>query len=163
MSDNLELPIKLLREGAIMPYRGSEDAAGLDLCACVGYAQPLRITPGQRYMIPTGVSVAIPRGYYGRVAGRSGLAAKHGVTILAGVIDSDYRGEIFVLVERNSSNMIKLIPDSPYQPISDAPWVVASGDKIAQLIIEKIGMFNPVGVDELPETNRGANGFGSTG
>ncbi len=145
----MELPIKLAK-GATMPARGSKLAAGLDLSANMLEWDDKRvfIKPGERKMISTGVFAAIPVGYYGRVAPRSGLALRHGIDVLAGVIDSDYRGEINVMLINNDSNKV---------------FTVSHGDRIAQLIIEKIAMLEPVQVESLNETKRGDAGYGSTG
>jgi len=90
----IPIRVKLLREGARLPVRATKGSAGADLCCIEGFV----LTPGQRFGVPTGLSVEIPDGYYGRVAPRSGLAARHGIDVLAGVIDSDYRGELIILL-----------------------------------------------------------------
>jgi dUTP pyrophosphatase len=135
--------IVLLSADAKMPLRGSADAAGSDLYAC-GEAT---IAPRSFALINTGIAVAIPRGYYGRVAERSGLACK-GIGIGAGVIDADYRGEVKVLL-RN---------------FTDAPFVIERGMRCAQLIIEKCEIVQFECVESfIDTTDRGANGFGSSG
>ena len=126
-----------------MPARGSALAAGLDVCC----TEDLEIAPGQRVMARTGLAVAIPPGFYGRVAPRSGLAAKKGLDVLAGVIDSDYRGEIVCVLYNTGHEPIKL----------------PAGSKICQLIIEQIITPEAAWATELDETVRGAGGFGSTG
>jgi dUTP pyrophosphatase len=110
--------VEITSTRAEMPTAGSSGAAGLDLYS----AQTACINPGQRQLISTGVKVAIPVGHYGRVAPRSGLALKHGIDTMAGVIDSDYRGEVGVLLIN----------------LGDAPFNIYYGDRIAQLVIEKI-------------------------
>jgi len=132
----------MLSPGAIAPTRGSAGAAGYDL-----YANEA-VTIGDTEFTPvnTGVSVAIPPGYYGRIAPRSGLAAKHGIIIGGGVIDEDYRGELKVLM-------------SCLQGLYD----VSRGDRIAQLILEKITTPELEIVTSLDDTDRGSGGFGSTG
>ena len=132
----------MLSPGAIAPTRGSSGAAGYDL-----YANE-DATIGETEFTPvnTGVSVAIPTGYYGRIAPRSGLAAKHGVIIGGGVIDEDYRGELKVLM-------------SCLQGLYD----VSRGERIAQLILEKITTPELEIVTSLDDTDRGSDGFGSTG
>lgn len=138
-----KIQFKKLDEQAILPTRGSDHAAGLDLYACKE-----SVIPARGYLpISTGVAVAIPLGYYGRIAPRSGLAAKHGIDTLAGVIDSDYRGELICLLANHSDNDFEIKP----------------GDRVAQFVIEAIIFPDPEFVPELPDTNRGDGGFGSTG
>ena len=127
----------------MLPQRGSALAAGLDVC-CI---EELDIALKQRVMARTGLAVAIPPGFYGRVAPRSGLAAKHGLDVLAGVIDSDYRGEIVCVLLNTGDETIKL----------------PAGSKICQLIIEQIITPEAAWATDLDETARGAGGFGSTG
>jgi dUTP pyrophosphatase len=134
----MKIPIKLLNENAKIPTKGSDGAAGYDLYASQG------IVIGKHGIVPTGVSVAIPKGHYGRIAPRSGLAAKMAVDVLGGVIDSDYRGEIRVIL--TCLNGI----------------VINEGDRIAQLIIERCHDAEFVQFDELDSTDRGEKGFGST-
>lgn len=137
------LKIKKLVTNATLPTRGSSLAAGLDLYS----TEPVRLSPKQRALVRTGLAVAVPEGYYGRIAPRSGLATKNGLDVLAGVIDADYRGEIQCLLYNTGEETVEL----PAQT------------KICQLIIEKIVTPAAVWADELPETDRGASGFGSTG
>jgi dUTP diphosphatase len=137
------LKFKRLLESAQLPARGSRDAAGLDLFA----AEATVIAAGARYSVRTGVSVEIPKGFYGRVAPRSGLARDHGIDTLAGVIDSDYRGEILCMLINHG----------------DAEKRFEIGDRIAQLIIEAIVTPTPIWSDDLAETARATGGFGSTG
>ena len=137
------LRFKQLDERATLPARGSEFSAGLDICSL----EDVVIEPHQRATARTGLAVAIPHGFYGRVAPRSGLAAKHGLDVLAGVIDSDYRGELCCLLYNTG----------------DAPIALPAGSKICQLIIEKIIAPKAVWSNDLDETARGAGGFGSTG
>jgi len=137
------LRFKKLDERAVLPQRGSAFAAGLDVCGI----EDVEIGPRQRGMARTGLAVAIPPGFYGRVAPRSGLAAKNGLDVLAGVIDSDYRGEICCLLYNTSDEVIKL----------------PGGSKICQLIVEQIITPDADWATELDETARGAGGFGSTG
>lgn len=132
-----------LHPDAKLPTRGSAGAAGLDLYAVEG----ITIPAGKRAAVRTGLSVAIEPGYYGRVAPRSGLALKHGLDVLAGVIDSDYRGEIVCV-------LINLGEDS---------FFIEAGSRIAQLIVEAIATPQPEWAEELIETTRGTGGFGSTG
>jgi len=137
------LSFKRLDPRAILPTRGSAFAAGLDIYAI----EDLTILPGERSLARTGLAVAIPPGYYGRVAPRSGLATKHGLDTLAGVVDADYRGEIGCLLLNSGAETIQL----------------PAGSKICQLIIEKIITPSPAWADEITETDRGSGGFGSTG
>jgi dUTP pyrophosphatase len=134
---------KQLHENATLPTRGSAHAAGLDLYA----VERMDIRPGAQAMIPTGLSVAIPSGHYGRIAPRSGLAAKHGIQVHAGVVDSDYRGEMRVCLINHGSEMVEFKP----------------GDRIAQLIIERCLITPAAWADDLDSTERGQGGFGSTG
>lgn len=140
---NESLRFRKLDANATLPTRGSSSAAGLDLYSI----EAVRLTPKQRALVRTGLAVAIPEGYYGRIAPRSGLATKNGIDVLAGVIDADYRGEIQCLLYNTGDETVEL----PGQ------------NKICQLIIEKIVTPPVAWADELPETIRGENGFGSTG
>jgi dUTP pyrophosphatase len=137
------LRFKQLDPRAVLPRRGSRLAAGLDVCAI----EDLTIGPRQRVLARTGLAVAIPEGFYGRIAPRSGLAAKNGLDVLAGVIDSDYRGEVCCLLYNTSDEAI-LLP---------------AGSKICQLIVEQIITPEAEWANDLDETARGAGGFGSTG
>lgn len=140
----MTLPVKKLTPTATIPSRGSKEAAGLDLFLD---QDSLVIHSGKRVLAPTGIAVAIPSGHYGRIAPRSGISFKQGVDVLAGVIDSDYRGELKVLL-LNTDRMTHIF---------------RRGDRIAQLILEKISIEDPVEVQDLDDTARGAEGFGSTG
>jgi dUTP pyrophosphatase len=143
MSESEFLPFTRLHPDAILPTRGSLYAAGLDLLSI----EDVHLSPNKRCLVRTGLAVAIPDGYYGRVAPRSGLATKRGIDVLAGVIDADYRGEIRCLLHNTSDEIIEL----------------PAKTKICQLIIEKIITPSPVWVDDLADTDRGSGGFGSTG
>lgn len=137
------IKFKKLHPSAILPTRGSEHAAGLDLYA----VERADIWPGAQAMISTGLAVAIPADHYGRIAPRSGLATKHGIQVHAGVVDADYRGEIHVCLINHGDRMVEFKP----------------GDRIAQLIIEKCLIVPAEWADDLDGTERGAGGFGSTG
>ncbi|MDX6559906.1 MAG: dUTP pyrophosphatase [Blastocatellia bacterium] len=137
------LSFEKLDPKAVLPTRGSLSAAGLDLSSI----EAIRLQPGERRLIRTGLAVAIPEGFYGRLAPRSGLASKKGIDVMAGVIDADYRGEIGCLLYNAGDEQI----DLPAQT------------KICQLIIEKIITPAAVWVDGLSQTSRGSGGFGSTG
>jgi dUTP pyrophosphatase len=134
--------------GLALPAYQSEAAAGLDLVAAVDDAEPLTLAPGERALIPTGLVLELPPGHEAQVRPRSGLALKHGVTVLnsPGTIDSDYRGEVKVL-------LINLGAD---------PFQVRRGDRIAQLVVASAIMAKLTIADALSRTKRGAGGFGST-
>ena len=134
-------------ERAPMPRTMSAGAAGLDLCADI--EAPVVLVPGARALVPTGWHVAIPEGFEGQVRPRSGLALKHGVTVLnaPGTIDADYRGEVGVILINHA----------------DAPFEVRRGERIAQLVIAPVARVRTVEVVSLDETARGDAGFGSTG
>ncbi len=143
----MNIQVKKLREGAVLPTRGSEKAAGYDLYACLD--QPVVIYPNTNVKIGTGLAIAVPEGYFGAVFARSGLAAKQSLrpANCVGVCDADYRGEYMVALHNDGNE----------------PRTVNPGDRIAQLVVMP---FLPVEfneVDQLDETARGAGGFGSTG
>jgi dUTP pyrophosphatase len=135
--------------GLPLPQYQSELAAGLDLLAAVAADAPVEIAPGKRAMIPTGIAIALPRGTEGQVRPRSGLAAKHGVTVLnsPGTIDADYRGELQVILVNTGSEI----------------FVVQRGMRIAQLVIAPIIQVKLVESGTLDSTQRATSGFGSTG
>lgn len=142
-----KVAVKKLRPGAVMPKFGSKEAAGADLYACL--EESVSIAPGQTVFIPTGLAMALPRGYVGLVYARSGLACKQDLAPAnkVGVIDSDYRGEFIVALHNHGGE----------------PRTVTHGDRIAQLMV--VPVLHPVYEEamELSETIRGAGGFGSTG
>jgi dUTP pyrophosphatase len=144
-STTLEAPlrVKLLSEKARVPKRASALAAGYDLCSSVDIVIPA----GERKLVPTDLAVEIPVGTYGRVAPRSGLSAKHFIDVGAGVVDADYRGPLMILLFN----------------FGKEDFQIKEGDRIAQLVLERIYTPDVVVVDELDDTERGANGFGSTG
>lgn len=137
------LAVKRLRPSATLPTRGSAEAAGLDLYN----SDPVEIPAGGRALVKTGIAISLPPGYYGRVAPRSGLAVKNGIDVGAGVIDSDYRGEVGVLLFNFGSDVFR----------------AEAGTRVAQLIVEPVMLVQPVEVSDLDDTQRGAGGFGSTG
>ncbi len=143
----MKLEIKKLNERAIIPEYQSTEAAGADLHACLD--APVAIAVGERAIVPTGIAIALPKGFEGQVRPRSGLAAKHGVTTLntPGTIDSDYRGELHVILINHSQE----------------PFIVNHGERIAQLIIARHETAEFEEVQKLSESTRGENGFGSTG
>jgi dUTP diphosphatase len=130
-----------------LPAYQTSGAAGLDLSAAV--ATPVVIPPGERRFVPTGLAVAIPLGFEGQVRPRSGLALKHGIGIVnsPGTIDSDYRGEIGIVLVNHGAE----------------PFVVTKGSRIAQLVIAPVAHVDVEPVDTLDTTDRGAGGYGSTG
>lgn len=137
------MQIKCLRPEASLPVRGSSQSAGFDLAA----AEAAVVPAGGKAIVKTGLSIAIPEKTYARIAPRSGLAAKHGIDVGAGVVDYDYRGEVGVVLFNHGP----------------ADFKIAHGDRIAQLILEKIAMSGCEEVENLEDTARGAGGFGSTG
>jgi len=147
--NTVAVPITVLPhgEGLDLPAYASAGAAGCDLRAAV--ERDLLIAPGERALVPTGVAVAIPEGYEGQVRMRSGLAARHGLAALnaPGTIDSDYRGEIRVIVANLGSEPVTLV----------------RGDRIAQLVFAPVARARFEKVMKLPESGRGSGGFGSTG
>jgi dUTP pyrophosphatase len=136
-------------EGLALPAYQSADAAGLDLLAAVPGDAPVVLAPGKHAMIPTGLTIALPSGYEAQVRPRSGLAAKHGVTVLnsPGTVDADYRGEICVLLINHG----------------EAPFPVRRGERIAQMVIAPVTRAELVPATSLSATDRGSGGFGSTG
>jgi len=141
----IELPIQRLRDDAVVPSRAYAGDAGLDLAAC----ERVELGPGERALVGTGLAVAIPEGYAGFVQPRSGLAAKHGITIVntPGLVDSGYRGELKVILHNTDAR---------------EPFVVEPGMRIAQLVVLEVPGVDPVEVDELPASERGVRGFGSS-
>ena len=149
----MSLTVRVLRlphgEGLPLPSYQSKHAAGLDLVAAVPRDQPVKLSPGARELVPTGFVLELPHGCEGQVRPRSGLAFKHGLTVLnsPGTIDADYRGEIMVLLVNLGSETFR----------------VQRGDRIAQLVIAPVASVEIVAVEALAETERGQGGFGSTG
>jgi len=147
--NKVEIQVKILEHGSKewVPVYATEHAAGVDLCAAV--AEDIVLKPMQRKLIPTGFAMAIPVGYEAQVRPRSGLAIKHGITVLnsPGTIDSDYRGEVQVILAN----------------LGEEDFTVTKGMRIAQMVIAKYEKAAFDVVDELSETARGTGGFGSTG
>jgi len=135
--------------GLPLPAYQSALAAGLDLVAAVPAQAPVAIAPGGRAMIPTGIAIALPSGHEGQIRPRSGLAARHGITVLntPGTIDADYRGEVQVILINHGAE----------------PFVVERGMRIAQLVIARVERAKLIEVDSLETTARAAGGIGSTG
>ena len=142
-----KIKVKKLRETAILPTYGSEDAAGADLYACLD--GDVLIQPGESAFVPTGLAMEIPKGFAGLIYARSGLACKRGLAPAnkVGVVDSDYRGEFMVVLYNHGQQ----------------PQKVSHGERIAQLVITPVFTPGFVFCDELNETDRSAGGFGSTG
>ena len=151
MSDAVKVEIRQLPhgEGLALPAYQSALAAGLDLLAAVPEDTPVVLAPGKYALIPTALTIALPPGHEAQVRPRSGLAAKHGVTVLnsPGTIDADYRGEIGVLLINHG----------------EAPFSIRRGERIAQMVIAPVVQAELVPVSELSATTRGGGGFGSTG
>jgi dUTP pyrophosphatase len=141
----MELQVRRLREDAVLPSRAYEGDAGLDLVA----SEPHRIGPGERAVVGTGVALAIPEGWAGLVLPRSGLAAKHGISVVnaPGLIDSGYRGEVRVVVLNTDLTQ---------------SFAVEAGMRIAQLLLVGVPQLEVIEVDGLPGSERGVRGFGST-
>jgi dUTP pyrophosphatase len=143
----INIKIVLLRKESITPVRQTEGAAGMDLHACID--EPLELMPGKRAVIPVGIALEVPRGFEAQIRARSGLAMRHGIGLANGVgtIDSDYRGEIKVVLINQG----------------DEPFVVRSGMRVAQMVIARYEIPEWNIVTELSETERSDNNFGSTG
>lgn len=141
----IELEVRRLRAGAKLPERAYSGDAGLDLAAC----ERVELAPGERAVISTGLAVAIPEGYAGFVQPRSGLAARHGIAVVnsPGLIDSGYRGEVQVVLLNTDR---------------EQPFVADAGERIAQLVVLPVPGLAVREVEELPESERGVRGFGSS-
>jgi dUTP pyrophosphatase len=141
----VRLQVRRLREGAVLPSQAYDGDAGLDLSACERHELP----PGRRAVVPTGLAVAVPPGYAGFVQPRSGLAARHGITIVntPGLVDSGYRGEV---------NVVLLNTDTA------ETFVVEPGMRIAQLVVVPVPGVEPIEAAELPPSERGERGMGSS-
>jgi dUTP pyrophosphatase len=147
----IRVEVKLLPhgEGLALPAYQTAHAAGLDLLAAVPEDTPLVLQPGRSALVPTGLTIALPAGFEAQVRPRSGLAAKHGVTVLnsPGTVDADYRGEVSVLLINHG----------------DKAFTIARGERIAQMVIAPVAHAELVRVTALSTTARGSGGFGSTG
>lgn len=141
----IELAVRRLRDDVVMPARAYAGDAGLDLSAC----ERCELGPGERAVVPTGLAVAIPEGYAGFVQPRSGLAAKYGISVLnaPGLVDSGYRGELQVVLLNTDPN---------------ESFVVEPGMRVAQLVVLPVPEVEILAVDELPASERGVRGFGSS-
>jgi len=151
VSSNVKIDLRQLPhgDGLALPAYQSALAAGLDLLAAVPEDAPMILAPGQYALVPTGLTIALPPGYEAQVRPRSGLAAKHGVTVLnsPGTVDADYRGEISVLLINHGAT----------------PFTIRRGERIAQMVIATMVQAELVPVVSLSATDRGSGGFGSTG
>ena len=143
----MKIKIKKLRDNAILPQYQTKHSAGMDLHAAID--EPIILKPGDRAIIPTGISIALPEGYESHIRSRSGLAAKHGIGLVNGMgtIDADYRGEYGAILINHSQE----------------DFTVNPGDRVAQLVINKYEKVDWDLVTELDKTERGAGGYGSTG
>lgn len=149
--EKLIIPVRRLShaEGLDLAAHATEYSAGVDLRAAVPESEPLTLAPGERALVPTGLQIAIPAGYEGQVRPRSGLAAKHGITVLnsPGTIDADYRGEVKVILIN----------------LGQEPFTIQRGERIAQLVLARHAQIEWQVEESLEETARGAGGFGHTG
>lgn len=146
----VRVPVRVLQhgEGLPLPQYQSDEAAGLDLLAAIGAQVTVVIGPGRRALIPTGLSLELPSGFEGQVRPRSGLALKHGITVLnsPGTIDSDYRGEVMIILIN----------------LGSAPFAIKRGERIAQLVVAPVTRAELIEAREISSTRRGSGGFGST-
>jgi dUTP pyrophosphatase len=142
----IQLPVRRVRPEAVLPARAYAGDAGLDLSAC----ERVELGPGERALVPTGLAVAIPEGYAGFVQPRSGLAARHGISIVnsPGLVDAGYRGEVLVVLLNTDQR---------------EPFVVEPGMRVAQLVVVPVPGVEVDEVDELPPSERGPRGHGSSG
>ena len=151
MTEPTAVPVRVLPhgEGLDLPAHATPDSAGIDLRAAVPEDEPMTLAPGAFALVPTGLQIALPGGTEGQVRPRSGLAAKHGVTVLnsPGTIDADYRGECKVILVNHGPE----------------PFVIERGERVAQLVVARFERVRLEPVESLEETARGAGGFGSTG
>lgn len=151
MSAPIQVDVRQLPhgEGLALPAYQTAHAAGLDLLAAVPDDAPMILAPGRYAMVPTGLTIALPPGYEAQVRPRSGLAAKHGVTVLnaPGTVDADYRGEIGVLLINHG----------------ETPFTIRRGERIAQMVIAQVARAELIAASALSDTDRGSGGFGSTG
>lgn len=151
MTDPVRIGFRWLDHGRglPMPRRQTGGAAGLDLAAALGPDTPLELAPGARAAVPTGLCIALPDGYEAQVRPRSGLAARHGVTVLnaPGTIDADYRGEVMVILINHGAE----------------PFLVHRGDRIAQMVVAPVSPVAFIERESLDDTERGTGGHGSTG
>jgi dUTP pyrophosphatase len=147
----VRVTLKWLAHGAGLPLprQQTAGAAGLDLAAAIGAEEIVTIAPGDYAMVPTGLAIALPEGFEAQIRPRSGLAARHGVTVLnsPGTVDADYRGEVKILLINHGRE----------------PFSLRRGERVAQMVVAPVSAVEMVVVDELDETGRGTGGHGSTG
>jgi dUTP pyrophosphatase len=152
-SASARLRVKVVRlphaKGLPLPSYQSDGAAGMDLLAAVPQLKPVRLAPGKRALVPTGLVLELPPGLEAQVRPRSGLALRHGITVLnsPGTIDCDYRGEVMVLLAN----------------LGEASFTIERGERIAQLVVQRVERVQLVEVGDIDPTTRGVGGFGSTG
>ncbi|NQV91732.1 dUTP diphosphatase [Candidatus Woesearchaeota archaeon] len=139
----MTIKIKKLHEDAVVPRYAKEHDAGMDFFS----NESLVLQPGERKLVSTGISMAIPQGYVGLIWDKSGIATKHGLKTMAGVIDAGYRGEIKILIHN----------------LSNEKYVIEKGNKVAQMLIQPVEQREIIIVSELDSSDRGEGGFGSTG
>jgi dUTP pyrophosphatase len=151
MPGRVEIALQWLEHGRglELPRQQTTSAAGVDLLAALGMTEVVTISPGRRAVVPCGFSMALPEGHEAQIRPRSGLAAKHGVTVLnsPGTIDADYRGEVKVILVN----------------LGEQDFAIRRGDRVAQMVVAPVSAVEFVESDSLDETERGSNGFGSTG
>ena len=145
---DMELKVKKVRDNAVLPTRGSEKAAGVDLYACLDKSY-IKIVPNEVRIIPTGIACDFPEGYFGEVVVRSSVGAKRKLRLSnqIGIIDNDYKGEIMLAIYNGG----------------EAPALIEQGERLAQMVLLPYTLYNIVETDTLSETERGEGGFGSTG
>ena len=165
----MELKIKKLNDGAIIPTK-NHDAAGMDLYAL----EDVFIEPGSKAIVSTGIAVALPKGTFAQVVGRSGISAKTGLNVITGTIDNDYRGPIGVIVQNTNANenyRVNWVFGTDNSNVSvdvmdmkpHGTYLVRKGDRSAQMVVHVQPEVDVLEVDDLDETNRGESGFGSSG
>ena len=149
LSERVSIPVCRLSHGAAfpLPAYATEGSAGIDLQAAI--EAPVTLAPGRRVLVPSGIAIALPLGYEGQVRPRSGLAVRHGITVLnsPGTVDSDYRGEIKIALVN----------------LGDEDFVIEPGMRVAQLVVARHSIVEFLEIDDLDATKRGDSGFGSTG
>lgn len=143
----MELKVKKMRDNAVIPTRGSKEAAGIDLYACLDNYEPIQ--PGETKLIPTGIACDFPEGYFGALAVRSSVGIKRGLRLAnqIGIVDNDYKGEIMLGIYNSGKDTV----------------VIDDGERLAQMILLPYALYNIVETDTLSKTERGEGGIGSTG
>lgn len=161
----IKIGFKKLNKDAVLPVKAHETDSGFDLVAC----ENVVIKPGETVIVPTGIAVQLPEGYEAQIRPRSGVTLKTKLRVQLGTIDNDYRGEIGIIVDNISPIENKegdsgrcLIDGTPERYITET-YEVRKGDRIAQLVIQKLTVVETIELDELDESDRGVSGFGSSG